>query len=615
VVGPLESIRDTRREWQINRARLIAALVFVTALLVVLIYRYYALQISQHEAFVTQSDRNRIRVEVIPPTRGQIVDRKGRVLAANQPTYVVGIVAERTDDLPTLLKALQERLSLTENEIEAYKERADRRQAFESVPIKVGVDDAALATVAVDLYQLPGVVVEAQLTRHYPHAQLLSHVLGYVGRISAKDFEELDGERYRATLHTGKVGLEKRYEPVLHGVPGFQHVETNAHGRLLRVLDKEAPQAGKELRLYLDLDLQRVAAEALGAQRGAVVALDPINGGVLAMVSNPSYNPNLFVEGISYEDFAALRGSLDTALLNRAVQGQYPPGSTIKPLLALGALERDFITKETTVRDPGWYRIPGDDRRYRDWTLRVRGGGHAEAVDLRMAIAESCDTYYYDLAHRMGIDVLAEALAPFGLGKKTSIDTTGEQPGILPNTEWKRKALGEAWFPGETLSAGIGQGYMLATPLQLAQATMVLANKGKSFVPSLVHRIDDLIVGGARREEVIEQEADWESVIEGMVDVVHSPRGTAAQIAKGMTYQMAGKTGTSQVISIAQDAIYEEDKISERNRHHGLFIAFAPRENPRIVVAVIAENGGGSSAASPIARQVIDAWLMDVDRG
>lgn len=615
MLGPLDSLRDTRREWDINRARLIAALLVVVTLLLALIYRYYSLQISQHEAFLTQSDRNRIRVEVVPPTRGQIVDRKGRVLAANQPAYVVGIVAERTNDLPTLLEELQQRLSLTEAEIQAYVERANRRQPFETVPLKVGLDDAALATVAVDLFQLPGVVVEAQLTRYYPYAELLSHVLGYVGRISSDDLEQLDPERYRATLHTGKVGLEKRYESLLHGQPGFRHVETNAHGRLLRVLEKQPPQSGKELRLFLDLDLQRVAADALGEQRGAVVALDPTNGGILAMVSNPSYDPNLFVEGISYKDFAELRGSLDTPLLNRAVQGQYPPGSTVKPLLALGALERDFITSETTVRDPGWYRIPGDDRRYRDWTLRVRGGGHADLVDLRMAIAESCDTYYYDLAYRMGIDVLAEVLAPFGLGQRTGIDTTGEQAGILPSTKWKRQALGEAWFPGETLSAGIGQGYMLATPLQLAQATMVLANRGVSYVPTLVNRIDDLIVGGTRRESLVERDADWQSVIEGMVDVVHAPRGTAAQIARGMTYQMAGKTGTSQVISIAQDAVYEEDNVSERNRNHGLFIAFAPLENPRIVVAVIAENGGGSGAASPIARQVMDAWLMDADHG
>lgn len=609
MLRPLDALRDTRREWMINRSRLIAALVGISLLLTVLIYRYYSLQITQHDDFLTQSDRNRIRVEVIPPTRGQIVDRKGRVLAANKPTFVVGLIRERSDNPDELLDTLAERLSVTERELEAFRERSSRRRPFEAVPLKLDLDDAALAAVAVDLHQLPGVVVDAQLTRFYPYGEALSHVLGYVGRVSADDLLQLDQDRYRGTLHTGKVGLEKRYEPLLHGRPGFQHVETNAHGRVLRVLERQPPEPGKDLRLYLDLDLQREAMAALGDQRGAVVALDPLTGGVLAMVSNPSYDANLFVEGISYADYAKLRGSLDTPLLNRAVQGQYPPGSTIKPLLALGGLAEGFITPDMQVPDPGWYRLPGDDRRYRDWTLRVRGTGHADNVDLRMAIAESCDTYYYDLAHRMGIDEIAQVLAPFGLGERTGVDTTGEQSGILPSTEWKRAALGEAWYPGETISAGIGQGYMLATPLQLAQATMVLANKGDSFVPSVVHRVDGLTVGGVKRTVLPIADDDWQAVIAGMIDVVHSPRGTAAAIGRDIGYQMAGKTGTSQVISIAQDAIYDEETISERNRNHGLFVAFAPVEAPRIVVAVIAENGGGSSAASPIARRVIDAWL------
>jgi len=611
MLRPLDALRDTRREWMINRSRLIAALAGVSLLLLVLVYRYYSLQITQHQDFLTQSDRNRIRVEVIPPTRGQIVDRKGRVLAANKPTFVVGVIKERSENLDQLVDQLADRLALTQRELDAFQERSLRRAPFEAVPIKLGLDDAALATVAVDLHQLPGVVVDAQLTRDYPHGEALSHVLGYVGRVSAEDLLELDSERYRGTLHTGKVGLEKRYEPFLHGQPGFQHVETNAHGRLLRVLEKQAPVRGQDLRLYLDLDLQREAAAALGDQRGAVVALDPLTGGVLAMASNPSYDANLFVEGISYADYAELRGSLDTPLLNRAVQGQYPPGSTIKPLLSLGALAEGFVTPETVVPDPGWYRLPGDTRRYRDWTLRVRGGGHADTVDLRMAIAESCDTYYYDLAYRMGIDTMAAILAPYGLGQKTGIDTTGEQPGILPSTEWKRRAMGEVWYPGETISAGIGQGYMLATPLQIAQATMVIANKGESFVPAVVHRVGDLIVGGVQRPGLPISEEDWQAVVAGMVDVVHSPRGTAAAIGKGLQYSMAGKTGTSQVISIAQDAIYDEETVSERNRNHGLFVAFAPVDNPRIVVAVIAENGGGSGAASPIARRVIDAWLSE----
>ena len=607
----LDALRDTRREWMINRSRLIVAVLAIIVVLGVLVYRYYSLQIVQHDDFMTQSDRNRIRVEVIPPTRGQILDRKERLLAANKPTFVIGVVRERSEDPAALVDTLTERLSLSDRELRAFQERSERRRPFEAVPIKLGLDDAALATVAVDLHQLPGVVVDAKLTRDYPYGEALSHVLGYVGRVSAEDLFELDAERYRGTLHTGKVGLEKRYEPLLHGKPGYQHVETNAHGRVLRVLEKQAPVPGKNLRLYLDLDLQREAVAALGDQRGAVVALDPLTGGVLAMVSNPSYDPNLFVEGISYSDYAELRGSLDTPLLNRAVQGQYPPGSTVKPLISLGALAGDFITPDTEIRDPGWYQLPGDDRRYRDWTLRVRGTGHAETVDLRMAIAESCDTYYYDLAHRMGIDAMAEMLQPFGLGQRTGIDIPGEQDGILPSTDWKLAALGEPWYPGETISAGIGQGYMLTTPLQLAQAAMVLANKGESFVPSVVHRVDDLTVGGVQRPSIPMDEADWQAVVVGMVDVVHSPRGTAAGISRGIGYQIAGKTGTTQVVSIAQDAIYDEDAISERNRNHGLFIAFAPVENPRIVVAVIAENGGGSRAASPVARRIMDAWLSE----
>mgnify|MGYP001425570281 FL=1 len=607
----LDALRDTRREWMINRSRLIVAVVAIIVVLGVLVYRYYSLQIVQHDDFMTQSDRNRIRVEVIPPTRGQILDRKERLLAANKPTFVIGVVKERSEDPAALVDTLAERLSLSDRELRAFQERSERRRPFEAVPIKLGLDDAALATVAVDLHQLPGVVVDAKLTRDYPYGEALSHVLGYVGRVSAEDLVELDAESYRGTLHTGKVGLEKRYEPLLHGKPGYQYVETNAHGRVLRVLEKQAPVPGKNLRLYLDLDLQREAVAALGDQRGAVVALDPLTGGVLAMVSNPSYDPNLFVEGISYSDYAELRGSLDTPLLNRAVQGQYPPGSTVKPLISLGALAGDFITPDTEIRDPGWYQLPGDDRRYRDWTLRVRGTGHAETVDLRMAIAESCDTYYYDLAHRMGIDAMAEMLQPFGLGQRTGIDIPGEQDGILPSTDWKRAALSEPWYPGETISAGIGQGYMLTTPLQLAQAAMVLANKGESFVPSVVHRVDDLTVGGVQRPSIPMDEADWQAVVVGMVDVVHSPRGTAAGISRGIGYQIAGKTGTTQVVSIAQDAIYDEDAISERNRNHGLFIAFAPVENPRIVVAVIAENGGGSRAASPVARRIMDAWLSE----
>ena len=361
--------------------------------------------------------------------------------------------------------------------------------------------------------------------------------------------------------------------------------------------------------MHLDLELQRVAAEALGDQRGAVVALDPRNGGVLALVSKPSFDGNLFVNGISTKAYSALRDSPDTPLLNRAIQGQYPPGSTVKPMLALTGLELGLITPETTVKDPGWYQIPGDSRRYRDWILRIRGTGHAEEVDMRMAIAESCDVYYYDLARNLGIDRLSEGLAPYGFGQVTGIDITSEQRGILPSRAWKRAKLGQPWYPGETLSVGIGQGYMLATPLQLAQAAMIVANRGIAFKPALVSRIGNEERVAPPLEEVVASPAHWSAVIASMMDVVHTPAGTAAAIGADLAYTIAGKTGTSQVIGIAQDAVYDEENINARHRNHGWFMAFAPVDRPSIAIAVLAENGGGSSAAYPVARKVMDAWM------
>ncbi len=608
-----DSLRDVTREREINRARLIFVSCFLSILSVILIYRYYSLQIIQHEAFLTQSDRNRIRVQVIPPTRGQIYDRKGRPLAVNSSTFVVGIVSERATDINALVVKLTSRLSLTDQDLRSFWDRYALRGTFEFIPLKFGLDEKQLATIAVDLHTLPGVAIEAQLIREYPHREILSHALGYVGRISGEDLEILDKGRYRGTLHTGKVGLEKRYEAELQGDPGFQHVEADAHGRVLRILKRQPPQRGLDLRLHLDLDLQLVASEAFSGHRGAVVVMDPATGGVLAMVSNPNFDPNLFVNGISIDEYAKLRESEQSPLLNRVVQGQYPPGSTIKPFLGLAGLHQKFITPDSVVPDPGWYSIPGDDRRYRDWTLKIRGSGHADFVDLGLAIAESCDTYFYDLAYRMGIEKMAEVLFPFGLGRVTGIDTTGEQPGILPNSAWKQAALGEAWYPGETISAGIGQGYMLTTPIQLAQATLIMANRGVSFVPSMVQSINYRRVGIAERELVSFPKEYWQIIIESMVDVVHSARGTASFIGSGLNYEMAGKTGTSQVIGIAQDSIYEENEISERNRNHGLFVAFAPSDHPRIVVVVLSENGGSSRVASPVALKIIDAWLEELN--
>jgi penicillin-binding protein 2 len=350
--------------------------------------------------------------------------------------------------------------------------------------------------------------------------------------------------------------------------------------------------------------------EALGDKRGAVVALDPLTGGVLALVSTPGFDTNLFVNGISSKEYSALRDSLDVPLFNRAIQGQYPPGSTIKPIMGMAGLESGLVTPQSTVADPGWYRLPGDSRRYRDWILRIRGTGHAPRVDLNMAIAESCDVYFYDLARRLTIDRMYEYLHPYGFGERTGIDTTNERPGVLPSTRWKREAMAQAWYPGETLSAGIGQGYMLTTPMQLAVATSVLASKGKRRTPRLLKAINGEPVDAPELEPIVASDANWQAVYRGMREVVHGKRGTAKYLSKGIAYEMAGKTGTAQVIGIAQNAVYNEDEVAERHRHHGLFIAFAPIEAPTIAVAIIVENGGGSSAATPIARAVIDTWLL-----
>jgi len=602
-------LRDIYREAAINRQRIVVAAVIVVVALVLLGYRYYDLQIVDYQQFLTQSERNRVRLEAIPPTRGLIFDRAGRLLANNKPTHALAVVIERVDDEAALFQQLKSLIAISEDDLERFSDRRRRRRPYDPVPLKLQLTDEEIAIIGVHRHRLPGVTLEAQLTRSYPYGGLLSHVLGYVGRINEREASTIDPENYRGTLHLGKVGLERRYEDELHGLVGSQNIEANAHGRVLRVLERQAPRDGDQLTLYLDLELQRVAAEALGDQRGAVVALDPRDGGILALYSNPGFDPNLFVNGISQSDYAGLRDSPDTPLLNRTVQGQYPPGSTIKPMLGLAGLELNLVEPDTAIPDPGWYTLPGDSRRYRDWILRIRGRGHADEVDLKMAIAQSCDVYYYDLARRMGIDAIAEALAPFGLGEKTQIDITSEQQGILPSTAWKRSRMGQPWYPGETLSVGIGQGYMLATPVQLAQAVMVIANRGTSFRPALVRQIGETTVAPVPRPAVAADESHWAAVIAGMMDVVHHERGTAASIAKGLSYTIAGKTGTSQVIGIAQDDVYDEKEIAERHRNHGWFVAFAPVDEPRIVVVVLAENGGGSSAAYPVARRVMDAWM------
>jgi penicillin-binding protein 2 len=504
---------------------------------------------------------------------------------------------------------LQTLLPVSERDLENFHKKVNRSRPYEPVPLRFRLTENERALLAVNRFRLPGVVVEARLLRHYPYGELFSHALGYVGRISEEEVQALDETDYRGTFYVGKVGVEKFYEDILHGDVGYQNVESNAHGRVLRVLERFLPVTGKDLTLSLDYRVQLAAFDALGDRRGAVVAINPLSGEVLALVSTPGFDTNLFVNGISYEDYNALRDSLDVPLFNRAIQGSYPPGSTIKPFMAMAGLKSGLVTPESTVADPGWYSLPGDSHRYRDWILRIRGTGHAPLVNMKMAISESCDVYFYDLARRLTIDRMAEYLHPFGFGERTGVDTTSERAGILPSTRWKRSAMGQPWYPGETISAGIGQGYMLASPLQLAVATGVMASKGQRRIPHLVMAVDGEPLPVISLDPLVAPAEYWDAIFDGMREVVHGRNGTAKALAQGIAYEMAGKTGTAQVIGIAQNAVYNEADVSERHRHHGLFIAFAPIEAPTIAVGIIVENGGGSSAASPIAREVIDAWL------
>ncbi len=605
----LNQMQDWARETRITHGRVTVLAALMVLVMMGLLYRYFSLQVIQNEEFRAQSDRNRIAVRTVAPTRGVIVDRSGNLLAVNQPSFTLAITPERAENLDNVLTTLSDLLGLTETDIELFTQARKRRRPLSPVPLKYRLTDEELAVIAVNKHVLSGVSVLSELTRHYPEGDLLGHALGYVGRIGIDDVDESEKEAYRGISHIGKVGLEAYYEDVLKGGLGVSRLETNARGVELDVIDRIEPVPGAELTLHLDIELQRVAAAAMEDMRGAVVALDPRTGGVLSAVSSPRYDPNKFVNGISFSDYAELRDSRDAPLLNRVIQGQYPPASTIKPMLGLAGLNRDLITIDTMIPDPGYYQLPGDPRRYRDWILRIRGAGHADEMNLRDSIAQSCDVYFYELANRLGIDALAESLDDFGIGSLTGVDLPSEKRGILPSSEWKRRVIGSSWYGGETLIVGIGQGYMLATPMQLAVATTALATRGTALKPTFVAAVDGTPVEPEPLLNVSAETAYWDEVFAGMVDTVSSVRGTAFGMRSGLTYSVAGKTGTAQVVGIAQDATYDEEALSEYQRNHGWFIAFAPVENPEIVLAVLTENSGGGSSAYPVARAMLDYWM------
>ncbi len=606
-------IKDHFIELRIFQHRSIVAIVFTIVLFGILAARLFYLQITNHDHFTTLSQNNRVSVQAIPPTRGLIYDRNGIILAENLPSYTLQIIPEQTRDIDKLIEELATLIEIRDVDIKKFKKEVKRKRRFEGVPLRFRLTDEEVAIISVNLHRLPGVEIQAQLTRYYPYGRETSHVVGYVGRINEKELKTLPVTNYSGTNHTGKLGIEKSYEALLHGQVGYQKVETNVRGRVLRVLERSNPTPGDDLYLNLDINLQKVAAEAFEGKRGALVAIDPQNGHILAMLSMPDYDANLFVNGIDSKTYKALNTSWERPLYNRTLLGSYPPGSTTKPFFTLAGLELNVIAPDHEIFCPGYYQLKGKSHKYRDW----KKWGHGK-TDITKSIVESCDVFYYDLAFQLGIDRMHDFMSNFGFGQRSGIDILGERSGLMPSREWKKRVHNQVWFPGETVIAGIGQGYVLVTPLQLALATATLANGGKLYQPQLVHSIKRksdpiprLVSPQLVREIKVNRPSNWKLVYHAMTEVIHGRRGTARRLNKpGMRYKIAGKTGTAQVFSVAQDASYKEKDLEERLKDHALFMAFAPVANPRIAIAVVVENGGhGGSVAAPIAGKVIEAYL------
>lgn len=606
---PWQTFKDHVSEYRLINNRLVFAGIFSAVLFSAVMLRLVILQVYEHEHFEALSDRNRISIEPLPPQRGLIFDRSGVILAENVPTFSLEVVPEKVVDMEATLALLTTLLSLTEEDINRFRERLLQHRRFDRVTLRLRLTEEEVARFAVHRHRLPGVDVVGRLVRHYPHGHLFAHSVGYVGRINDREMQLINRQNYRGTLHIGKTGIEKQYEDLLHGTVGYRHVETNVQGRIVRELQSVPAGAGHDLYLNMDINLQRTAAEALGEYNGAVVVMDPRNGGILALVSKPDFDPNLFISGISNQEYAELRDSIDRPLYDRALRGRYPPGSTLKPFVGLAGLEMGVVNERTRTFCPGWYSLPGHTHRFRCW----RHQGHG-TMNFSSAMAQSCDIYYYDLANNLGIDRLHQFLDLFRFGQKTGIDIPGENAGLSPSREWKRAFHNEAWYPGETLISGIGQGFNQMTPIQLAHATAILAMRGSGMTPqvlraSRVPADERLQLRAALPEEPVPvlSSRHWEATIESMIESVHGERGTARQISLDLPFEIAGKTGTAQVFSLGQDEKYDADSLDKRLHNHALFVAFAPADNPEIAIAIIVEHGGsGSSVAAPIARKLID---------
>ncbi len=608
-----QRIKDHIRESRIFNERAAIALAIVIIMIFVILARLVYLQIISHEHFTTLAEDNRVSIVPIPPTRGLIYDRNGTILAQNVPAFSLEIVPERVADMDQTIQALSEIIEISDDHIKRFKKQQRQKSAFRSIPLRTHLNEVEVARFAASRHLFPGVEIEARLVRDYPYSHLTAHVIGYVGRINVNELKKVDASNYSATHHIGKLGIEKFYEDQLHGTVGFKNIETNVMGRTIRTLEQRLPVPGDDLYLTIDIELQQAASKAFGDHRGAAIAIDPRNGDVLAMVSQPSYDPNPFVVGIDSKSYRALQNDIDNPLFDRALRGQYPPGSTIKPLVGLAGLENGKASINESVFCPGWFSLKGDDHRYRDWKKEGHG-----VTSLEKAIVQSCDVYFYDLSLKLGIDAMSDYLAQFGLGQKTNIDLPGELAGILPSSHWKRQKKGLPWYTGETLISGIGQGYNLTTPLQLASATATLASRGLHSQPRIVKAIANSRNNEPQPVPLVQQERhhiasdeNWEYTVNTMVRAVHSPRGTARTISHNIPFKIAGKTGTAQVFGIKQDEEYVKEDVAERLRDHALFIAFAPSDKPEIAIAVVVENGGsGGTVAAPVARKIIDQFFL-----
>lgn len=621
----LSPIKDIHSERRLFIGRVILAVVVSLLLMGIVVARLVQLQVIDHELFAEKSQGNRVRIEPVPPIRGLVFDRKGRVIAENLPAYQLELIPEQVGDLDDTLNRLAAIDLIESEDIERFKELSRSSPRFKPVTLKFRLTEEEIANFAIQRPRFPGVDFRPRLVRHYPNGPAVAHAVGYVGALSTEDLQRLDPAAYAGTSHTGKTGVESSYESELHGDAGYRHLIANARGRQIPIAasglldtlpDDLTPAPGENVYLSIDLDLQLIATKALEGRRGALVAIDPRNGEILALVSAPSFDPNLFAVGMTTSQFRELQDNPDRPLFNRAVVGTYPPGSTIKPMLSLAALETGAtnLTHKTFCR--GYFTLPNDDHRYRDW----KPEGHGE-VDLREAVSQSCDVYFYEISRDIGIDAMHDYLDRFGLGTRTGIDLGGESSGLVPSREWKRTAFrnrdDQRWYHGETIIASIGQGYMLATPLQLASAAATLATHGERYRPHVVAAIEDALTGERRYiqperlpDVEISDDAYWTTVVGAMHDVLQGARGTARAVGTGAPYEMAGKSGTAQVVSIAQDEKYDEADLEERQRDHALFISFAPLDDPQIAVALIVENGeSGSSVAAPIARSIMDAYL------